>query len=246
MVPAALLPLAAIAAVHWRGASHRDLPSWRRWAFLAGVAAVALALGPLVEPRADTSFAWHMVQHQLLTLVAAPTLAAGQPVRTLFAGIGRPLPDAWRLPGDPGLRVVAAAVCGVAVMLAWHVPAFYEAALADVRLHAVEHLTLLGSAVVLWSAILAAAETSRTVLAAVLGAAVSAIGGAALGILLLGSSELLYPWYAGQPDALSSQRIGGALMKVTALVVYVGTAVTLIVRWLARQQRTPQPSGLPR
>ncbi|MFA9431603.1 cytochrome c oxidase assembly protein [Egicoccus sp. AB-alg2] len=255
-MPAVLLPAVGVALLYHRGARRAGLAPARRWAFLTGLAIVVLALTPALEGLADTSFAWHMVQHQLLTLVAAPLLASGGALRAVLAARRRPGGAAhdpaspppsglrgWRVPGDPGVRVVLAAVMGLGVMLAWHLPPLFEAALADPRLHGLEHLSLLGSAVVLWTAIWRAAEESRYVLAAVLAAAVSAVGGAVLGVFLLGASELLYPWYAGQPGALTSQRVGGALMKVGALVVYVGVAVTLVVRWLARSAREPAGTG---
>jgi cytochrome c oxidase assembly factor CtaG len=242
VVPVLLLPLLGVAAVYERAGRRAGFAPTRRAAFLCGLAVLAVALLPAIEARAETSFVWHMVQHQLLTLVAAPLLAVGRPWLAWLALRGRTPRRAPEQAGvGVGARAVLAGVLALGTMLAWHLPPLYEAALADPRLHAIEHVSLLGSAFLLWSAIWAAAAGARTVLAAVLAAAIGAIGGAALGVLLLTAPDLLYPWYADQPDALAGQRIGGALMKVGTLVVHVGVAVSLVVRWLSAQDE-PRPS----
>ncbi|MFA9443923.1 cytochrome c oxidase assembly protein [Egicoccus sp. AB-alg6-2] len=245
MLPDTALVLAAVGlgALHLRGARHeREAAGGGRhrgrdgaWMFPAGLVLVLLALSPAVEAAADRSFAWHMAQHQVLVLLAAPLLAASAPLRRLWLGAsggGRPLPV---LRTDPGVPVLLAGAGAMAVMLAWHVPAAYDAALGDQGVHVFEHATLLLSAVLLWAAVSRAAADDRRLGHAVVTLAGSAIVGAGLGVLLLTAPQPLYGWYAaGGSLALEQQRVGGALMKVGALLVYAGAAVGLTLRWLHR------------
>ena len=68
------------------------MPRRRTVAFLAGLAAIAVALLSGIDAYDTTLFSIHMVQHLLLTLVAAPLIALGAPITTLLraAVAGRP------------------------------------------------------------------------------------------------------------------------------------------------------------
>ena len=59
-------------------------------AFASGWMAIALALSPPVDELADTWQFAHMVQHELLMVVAAPLVAAGAPLIVLL----------WAVPGQ--------------------------------------------------------------------------------------------------------------------------------------------------
>src|SRR5262245_44276337 len=75
--------LAILAALAWWtwavrrvNAAHPDnhVPRMRTWAFLAGMLALAFALLSGIERYDTTLFSVHMVQHLLLTMVAAPLI----------------------------------------------------------------------------------------------------------------------------------------------------------------------------
>jgi putative membrane protein len=257
--PVLLLAVVAGATVYVRG--------WRRGAsqgpgyraagdlhrFLGALGVLVVALSPPVETAASSSFAWHMVQHQLLVLLAAPLLASSRPVSTVLrAGASartgrRRRARAWAARNAGWLAVTAAAV-HLLTMMAWHLPPFYDAAMADPRLHHLEHLTLLGTAVLAWGAIvLAARAPGARPLAAAVGLAMNALAGAGLGVVLLSAPVPLYGWYAdlGAAAALDQQRVGGALMKVSAVVVYAGAAVWIVTRWLHRLAGDPDGDSAP-
>jgi putative membrane protein len=254
--PVLLLAVVAGAAVYVRG--------WRRGASrgpaartagelsrsLGALVVLLVALSPAVEEAASGSFAWHMVQHQLLILVVAPLLASSRPVSTVLrAGASsRTVPRhrvrAWS-GRNAGWLAVAAAALHLTTMTAWHLPPLYDAAMADPRLHHLEHLTLLGTAVLAWGAIvLAARAQGARPLAAAVGLAMNALAGAGLGVVLLSAPVPLYGWYADLGAvALDQQRVGGALMKVSAVVVYAGAAVWIVTRWLQRLAADPDGDG---
>src|SRR5438128_448648 len=63
------------------------MPWWRSALFFSGLAALILALASGIELLAGDLFSIHMLQHMLLTIVAAPLLVLGAPPRPLLRGI---------------------------------------------------------------------------------------------------------------------------------------------------------------
>lgn len=217
----------------------------RRAAVAAGVVLVAALASPL-DAAAGTLFSAHMVQHLLLTAVAAPLVVLAAPLRTIRRGLTLPtrrVLDRFRVPlaGDAPLRRSATAWATglfVATTSAWHVPALYGAALDSSLVHAAEHLTLLGAAVAFWWAVLGAAR--RSLLWAIAGLFVACIHGGALGALLALSPRAWYPLHAASAerwgiDPLADQQIAGAAMWVPTATIYVAAMAVLVHRWMARR-----------
>lgn len=230
--PALLLAATGLAVLHRRGADrHPEVSTAATWRFAVALLVLLVALGSALERAAEVSFAWHMAQHQLLTLVVAPLIASSAPLTALRAGAGRPDRTTTAWSGDAGVRVLLAATVSVGTLLLWHLPPLYDAALTSPLLHRLEHGLLLGTALLAWGAVVVTARDDRAA-AAVLALAASAIVGAALGVVLLTAPAPLYG-YAGA-SALVDQQLGGALMKVGALLVHAGAAVWIGTRWLAR------------
>src|SRR3954454_4849773 len=140
-IPVLLLATAAAYAL-----TSSALALARGLAFLAGDAVLTVALmGPL-DTRAHHHFSAHMMQHLLLISVAAPLLALGRPIDVARSVLG------LRPSRPPSIStVVAVALCQVTVLLAWHVPDAYQAAVGNEAFHALEHLSMLASAFFLWS-----------------------------------------------------------------------------------------------
>lgn len=247
-----LVPLLAVGTLYVQGlrrlsGEHRERIGWY---IRAGAALVVLlfALGPVMEAHAQRSLAMHMVQHQLLLLVAAPLLvtsgigAALRAVRT-DPRTRVPVPAHPSVPpGGLAVTAILAAAVHLAVVLAWHVPYLYELALQRGEIHHLEHLTMLGTAVLAWAVILRAADDERATPAAMAAFALLAIGGAGLGVVLLSSPQVLYETYA-TATGLGDQRAAGALMKVGALLAYAGSAVGISARWLRRLEDDQRPAG---
>ena len=55
-------------------------PGWEAAAFAGGWLALAVALVSPLHPWGNVLFSVHMIQHELLMLVAAPLLVLGRPV----------------------------------------------------------------------------------------------------------------------------------------------------------------------
>jgi putative membrane protein len=80
----------------WRLAMRgRRWPAHRRWAFLAGLVAIDLALQSPVAAFTSDYFQAHIVQHLLLMVVAPPLLALGAPSTLLLQTSSRAVKVRW-------------------------------------------------------------------------------------------------------------------------------------------------------
>lgn len=231
----------------WRAAGRgRVVHGWQLVVFGLGLLTAAFALGPAFD-RSST-FAAHMVQHVLLLAVAAPLLAIGAPLPTLLWS----LPPATRVRAMSWWRAllrahstrrwmawaVAALVVQAATMWLWHLPLLFEAARRSAPLHALEHLTLLTTAVAFWWAIAGGRRARFGV--GVLLVFVGGFPGTALGAALLLAPNPWYPSYVTStvPKALADQQLAGVVMWSVAGVAYVIAAAILFGAWLAHGERS--------
>ena len=221
--------------------------------FASGIAVLAVALASPVDAAAEALFSGHMVQHLLLILVAAPLLVLGAPS----------LPAVWALPrasrmraarwwrGAVALRAMVHAVTspGAAFVLHfialwfWHMPAPYQAALRSPGLHALEHASFLGTAVLFWWTVATPLGRPRageaTGIAMIVG---TLMHSGALGALLMFARV---PWYPAHDagarawgmTAMDDQQLAGLIMWIPAGAVYVTAAAWLFVRWLRHDEQ---------
>jgi cytochrome c oxidase assembly factor CtaG len=167
------------------------------------VLAVAL-LSPL-DAAAETSFSLHMVQHELLMVVAPPLLILGRP----FAALAVTLPPrvlriaAWPLALPP----LAAWGLHAAALWGWHVPRLFDAGLASSGVHALQHACFFWSALLFWWTVFRRLSSG----AAVLYLLTTLIHSGALAALLTFAPAALY---AG--TTLPEQQVGGLIMWVPA------------------------------
>ena len=225
-------------------------PKGRSLAFYAGLVILAAALLSPLDALASTLFAGHMVQHLLLMVVAAPLLVYARPTAALVAGLPSGGRDAVRRASAAGLRGAARTLTrpvvvwglGTVVLWSWHMPSLYEAALSHDALHAVEHASFFGVAVLFWSVVLGSGAR-RGVARPVAGLLVLASGvqSTALGAVLLFASSPLYPVHgpgaaAWGTSALEDQQLAGALMWGPPGLVYLVVMGWLLVRWFAEME----------
>jgi putative membrane protein len=234
----------------------RRWPAWRTAVFFLGIAVVLFALLPAIDVLAADLFSIHMLQHVLLTAIAPPLLFIGEPVRPVLLG----LPDVLRLRVVRPLarNGVARAVMHtlrhplVAVVLfvggvyLWHWPALYDAALNNAVVHSLEHAHFFGSAMLFWSVVIDPVPfrgtlpyAARIIYLLLAGAAQNTL----LGGILSFSTRQLYPHYADRTaaygiDAMTDQRIGGALMWVIGDAVFLLGVSLAFFRWLAHEEET--------
>ncbi len=213
-------------------------------AFFGGCVAMLVALnGPLHDLSDYYLFSAHMVQHLLLTLVAPPLWLAGTPGWMLDTLVAR----ARRVPGlMPVLRwltrpLPAFAIFSVA-LVAWHLPAPYNAALEHHGLHIVEHLVLVAAAVIGWWPILSRSARLPALPYAgqILYLFVFGVPMTVVAALVTTADEVLYAFYAAAPRVfdltpLGDQRLGGVIMWVPAGIIPVVAFTVVFFRWAAAE-----------
>jgi putative membrane protein len=222
-----------------RGAGSR-VPRWRRAAFLAGLGAVAAALLSPIEALAERSLEAHMVQHLLLTVVAAPLLVLGRPLTVaMSAGPGRSWvrravrSRAFALATHP----VVAWSAFVGTMYAAHLGPLYEAALRSQAWHALEHGLFLGTALLFWLPVTgdtpAPHRLGHGARLVYLILAMPAEGFLALAVF--SARHVLYPAYAG-PGGLADQAAGAALLWIVGDLAILGALVVSALAWKADEE----------
>jgi putative membrane protein len=242
LLPIELIGLAVAYAlfIRRRGIRRRvPLEFGRAVCFMAGVGSLAFALVGPVDNESAHALSWHMVQHVLIISVAAPLLAVGRPVELFLeivpAQVAMPR-IAWR--GTWGTSV--ASVAALVVLLGWHVPAFYQAALSNEPVHIVEHLTLLATAMLLWSALIHAENLG----ASVVWLFVLTLPTTAFGVAMTIARTPWYPDYVTTTriEAVHDQQMAGVVMWAFGGVAAVAGAVAMFASWLVGQSASEQQS----
>lgn len=240
----------------WAGA-RQVVGGGRAAAFGAGLTMWATALSSPAERLAETLFSAHMGQHLLLALVGTPLVLLGRPTAVFPHALAhRQRRRLARWQGRLRRTVHSCAVVptvGVVVFVGawwwWHMPAVYDAAVANTVVHRFEHATLVAAAAAFWGPIVHPRRTPTWVLPLMLAAA--GIAGGLLSALLIFADS---PWYAAHQSlaprwglsALADQQLAGAIMWVPGGFVYVAAAAASVVRWLHTEDRAAcrRPAGI--
>jgi cytochrome c oxidase assembly factor CtaG len=245
-----LTALVVAAALNHAGARLEARPSWRRVAvFDAGLFVLFLAVDSPIDAYADRLFVAHMTQHVVLTMVAPPLLLLGRPWPRLI----KPFPAETRrsvlariYSVEPLRRAVEwiarplpAFVAFNATLLAWHIPALYDATLRSTAVHDFEHAMLFGTALLFWRHLVhpgrgrALSDAGRVAYA---GGAILASW--ALALVLALAPEPLYAAYAQlahRPlglSALGDQQLAAGVMWVPASIPYTIAMFAAAYRFL--------------
>lgn len=259
--PWMLVPLAvagmlygAGAVVLWRrrGAG-RSRQSWRAACYAGGWLALAGALASPLHALGEQLFTAHMIEHEVVMAAAAPLLVLARPggtllwalPRSLRHSIGRALRGpiaraAWRWLTRP---LTATALHGVAIW-AWHAPALFDAALADVSLHRLQHLSFLITALLFWWSLVRRAGHGAGVWHLFATMIHTSVLGALIALaprVLYGAQTLQAPAWGLTP--LEDQQLAGIVMWVPAGTVYAGAALAFAALWISRSSRGWRAAG---
>lgn len=219
--------------------------------FLAGAGAMWVAiLGP---PGAfdDVFFYAHMTQHILLTAVAVPLIALGDPVLLSLRVSSRGVRKRWLVPvyRSRAVEVLSHPVLGwlvfVSVMMLSHIPSVYDYALNHPFVHDfVEHPVYVASALLYFYPLLADTPSRRRIppAARALSIFTMMLPMSLLGFFIYVAPHLIYPFYASVerpfgPSALTDQQLGGALMWSTTMILGAVWFTLTGLRWLQAEER---------
>src|SRR3954471_10449851 len=246
----------------WQGGRiGRGIRQCEAVAYTVGWLSLAIALASPVHPLGQFLFSVHMSQHEILMLIAAPLLVLGRPlivfaraVPTSWAGrIARSMNASvwhsfWRAASNPFVAWLVHAL----VLWTWHLPALFQATLQNDWVHALQHTSFLGSALLFWWAIIHGRRRTLGYGLAVLYMFTTALHSGLLGALLTFAPRLWYPAYQTTTGSfgltpLEDQQLGGLIMWVPAGLVYVVAGLALFAGWLRESERRveKQPAAVP-
>ena len=242
------IPLLVSAALYARGAirltGKQTLPARDIVAFALGWLTVAIALLSPLHQLSEELFSAHMVQHELLMAIAAPLLVIGKPALVMVSALPRRarlrvgavvrtkrVRAAWRFMTRP---FDAWLLHGVAIWI-WHLPVLFAAATRSDSVHALQHASFLGSALLFWWAMLHPRRRALRGMAVVY-LFTTVVHTGVLGALMTFSRSPWYPGYASGAGSwgltpLGDQQLAGLIMWIPASGVYLVAALAIIRRW---------------
>ena len=229
---------------------------WRALSFGAGWVVTALALLSPLHQWGATLFAAHMVQHEILLLIAAPLVILGRPLpvmlwaapRRVRISVGRRM-RTWRGPWMLCTGAAFAWIAHATVLWVWHIPALFESTLHSEFAHALQHTSFLGAALLFWFALLEGRDRRSGFGSAVIYLFTTAVHTGILGALLTLTRT---PWYRSYAEtsgmwglsALEDQQLGGLIMWIPGGVVYVVAGLALFAAWMNEAvQRSAEGGG---
>jgi putative membrane protein len=240
-----ILAVGAYAAV--AGNARRPVPRARMAAFVSGMVVVVFSLGSPLDAYAGALLFVHMIQHLLLTLVAAPLILLGQPLSLARrSGPGRrALPRILRSTAAHAAThpIVTWSVYAL-VLWGTHFTPVYQAALESDLVHALEHAAYLGAALLFWFPVIGAEPSPRRLgyPARLLYLFLAGPVGAFLGLTINQAAAPLYSHYATLPRAwgptpLADQQAAGLVMWVAGGLGMLVAILFVAAAW-ARRDRT--------
>ena len=224
--------------------------------YLASQAAIALALLSPIDSLGAFLFTAHMIQHELLMMVAAPLLLLSNPLPSML----------WSLPARLRLRLGCLLAKGgvlrgalrnmtrmvitlplyFVILWGWHYPPAFQAALRGELIHDLQHLSFFIGGLLFWWPIINPAPRVHGqihygfrifyVIAAALPTMLPLMG------LALLVQSIIYPYYLGVPrlwgiSPLEDQTRGWATMGLVEGTTYLITILLLVWRLAEQEER---------
>lgn len=260
VLPLALTALAYAIGMHrlWSTSVRgKTLHLQRAACFAAGWLSLSVALVPPLDRLATQLFTAHMIEHEILMVVAAPLFVLSRPLApllwslplTLRATVGRSLGRSIVfLPVRKAATnpLVATGLHAAALWL-WHAPSLYDAALAEPTVHWLQHLSFFSTALIFWWALLFG-RGRQSYGAGIFYLFATTLHSGFLGILLSVAREPLYRSQGlGAADwglsALDDQQLAGLIMWVPAGMIYVAAALALAAAWISGSNASSSSGG---
>jgi putative membrane protein len=267
-----LVLVVGLAILYWIGSRRTVTPRrtrgehrLRTCSFYGALAVLAIALSSPLDLLSEQLFWAHMVQHVLLLVIAPPLLAVARP----WVRLWRAVPLSWRRPTGRSLalgqrmaplRSISRTLGGPlpsfllfsVVLLAWHLPALFDATLRSGTLHALEHTLFFLTALMFWKQVIDSPPLHARLgapqrVAYVIGAMIVSW---VLAVVLALAPHPLYDVYAhelsrpGGISAIADQQIAAGIMWVPGSVSFVIVIFVYVHRWLTPASIRPGKSRL--
>ena len=257
--PLVIAPLALLLIIFWVGfvrlGSRSSVARRGPWTFVGGWLVLTLSLVSPLHEGGEISFTLHMIEHELIMLVATFLLAASRAGGILAWGLPgamrRGLSGSWKAPFASLWRrltePVTATVIQAVAMWAWHAPALFDRTLTSQGWHVAQHMSFILASLVFWTAMLEPRRGSCLLSAACL-FATSLVEGALGALMALSTS----PWYAAYAamglsgiglDPVTDQQLAGLIMWVPGGLIHGGAALVLLYVALKTSERSHATSA---
>ena len=251
------LPVILAALIYWAMHSQvnrlhptNSVPRQRLWFWFGGLGAIILALASPIEFYDTTLFSVHMIQHLLLSFVAAPLLVLAAPITLLLRWASPTARRKWILPvlESRVVRVISHPLVAwtlfAGVMWFSHFSPLFDAALDDFTLHRLEHALFLGSALLFWWPVIGADPSPHrmTFPARILYLALGMPLSSLLGLVIFSARQPLYPHYEDLvsdwgPTVMEDQALAGGIMWACGDAAFVLALVLTVAAWLRHEER---------
>jgi putative membrane protein len=208
--------------------------------FSIGILLLVMALISPIDTLSNQMFSAHMLQHMVLIYLAPPLLLAGIPAWLLDPLLDLPY-------ARPTLRFVTAPITALVifngVLVLWHMPQTWQAALVDPQVHALEHLMMLLAGLIAWWPIFSPtpAVPRLSYPAQCLYLFVQSLVPAVIGAFMTFSGIVIYPIYGETPklwglSPLVDQQIAGLEMKLLG-TIFLWVLVTIrFFQWFNHEE----------
>jgi len=220
---------------------------WQAVAYSGALLTLVAALVSPLHSWGETLFTFHMIEHEIIMAISAPLIVVARPIGVLMWGLPQFLrrrtaaalktsavQRAWSVASH---GVAATALHGV-VIWGWHVPALFDAAVADESLHRLQHLSFLVTAVLFWWSVLWCSDRG----VAAWHIFVTMLHTSVLGALMTLAPRVLYVLqtqtaFAWRLTPLEDQQLAGLVMWIPAGTIYAGAALALLAMWIRSSGR---------
>jgi putative membrane protein len=240
---------------------------WQISAFYVGLLTIFVALDSPLDELADQWLWAHMIEHELLILLAAPLLLLGEPLwpvwralprgvrRTTLRGVlrlGWPR-RAWEWIEGWLFAPVTALVLFIVTFSLWHLSQLYDLAEANEGIHALQHWTFLATSLLVWAQVFPSrplkprlSYVGQAIYVVILGMYSNVVGS-----FFVFSTAPFYPYYANLPrpsgavSPLVDQHLAGAAMDVPGTIVLFIAISLLLWLWLREDEAAGHAESRP-
>ena len=229
----------------WAKERSRGVRVWEASCFWIGWTSAGIALLSPIHALSESVFFMHMTQHEILILVAAPLIVLGKPAMVSLKALPQNSAGTMaRMAQEPAIARIWAIVNAPlgawllhsAALWLWHIPSVFDATLHNNAIHAAQHISFFGSAILFWWAILHGRQRRLSYGLGVLYMFTTAMHSGLLGALLTLSRSVWYPSYihhnAFNLTPLEDQQLGGLIMWIPAGLIYVIAGLGFLAGWM--------------
>ena len=235
-----------------RTALGRKARRWHSVAYFTGWPSLALALVSPLHWLGEHLFTFHMIEHEILMVISAPLLVMARPIGTFLWSLPRGMRmSAGRFLRRPAVNTIwqwlslgrnATLLHGLAIW-AWHAPLLFDAAVVNVTVHRLQHLSFLLTALLFWWSVFRSSNSG----VAAWHLFITMLHTSILGALMSLAPRVLYVAQTAAASAwgltpLEDQQLAGLIMWVPAGTVYAGAALAFAALWI-RHSNNAQGRG---